>query len=629
MKRKIFLSAILTGMIPLIILFVFNRFRLNSLEKTVKQAFNQASSAFQNISQSNQATTREYNRINLSIGKITDNFSKLEQKTRLMIENDIIPLNREIKAQFENQGKLVADLVENFINTTINAKIQNDTIKQKINDQNKKFQQFLQSAMPENETLLTRAKKPFPVDKQFEMPFFEDYINDTLIQSVEKMGYKLAVYIEGSIKSSSFKDKNGELLPLPNVYNLKIKTAYEIILDRHYLLTYRELKDTLGFEIGRIVVALDVNDFMEAKLRRESETEAVKKEFSLLVQEHETVKQETADIGSLLSVKLEFTKNIIKKSLESLEQSLNKTVANNRQILKISLFVLGCALFLITFFSAYTAFSVAKPINRVIKNLTACSVQVSSVSLHMLNTSQTMAQSSSEQASTAEEMSSSLEKIASRTRQNAKNTSRTDRLMEDIKQLIETENNVINDLLSSMNEISQSSEDTFKIVKTIGDIAFQTNLLSLNASVEAARAGEAGAGFAVVSGEVRKLAGKAADAARTTSALIEGMVSRIKGGAEIVSRTYHNFSKLSEISSEIEKMVREIAVSSSEQVSGIEQMNKGGAEMDKMMQQNVSQAENASMVSEKLNIQAKQMQNAVNHLTTLIQGLRKEKEKTK
>ncbi len=113
---------------------------------------------------------------------------------------------------------------------------------------------------------------------------------------------------------------------------------------------------------------------------------------------------------------------------------------------------------------------------------------------------------------------------------------------------------------------------------------------------------------------------KAADAADNTSALIEAMVSRIRGGGEIVSRTYHNFLKISEISSEIENLMGEIAVSSDEQAYGIDQMNRGAAEMDKVMQQNVGQAENASLVSEKLNIQAKQMQDAVNHLTALIQG---------
>lgn len=236
-------------------------------------------------------------------------------------------------------------------------------------------------------------------------------------------------------------------------------------------------------------MALDINDFMEAKGRRESETEAVKKEFSLLVQEQETVKQETADTASLLSGKLEFTEHKIKESLESLKQSLNETAAHSRQIFSVSLFVLGCALFLVIFFSAYTALSVAKPINRVIKHLTACSVEVYSVSHHILNVSQTMAQSSSEQATTAEEMSSSLEEIASMTRQNAENTSRADRLMENINQLVETANNSMNEQICSMNEISQSSKDTFKIIETISEIAFQTNLLSLNASVEAARAG--------------------------------------------------------------------------------------------------------------------------------------------
>jgi len=165
-------------------------------------------------------------------------------------------------------------------------------------------------------------------------------------------------------------------------------------------------------------------------------------------------------------------------------------------------------------------------------------------------------------------------------------------------------------LTKSMEDISQSSVDISKIIKTIDEIAFQTNLLALNAAVEAARAGDAGKGFAVVAEEVRNLAQRSAEAAKDTASLIEETVSRVGEGSRLVSATADAFTQITENASSVGTLVNSVAVSSSEQASGIEQVKQANAEME-----NVTQTNSAS--TEELAAQAEEFLKVVRDLKSI------------
>jgi methyl-accepting chemotaxis protein len=264
--------------------------------------------------------------------------------------------------------------------------------------------------------------------------------------------------------------------------------------------------------------------------------------------------------------------------------------------------------------------SVVGPLNRIIEGLHEGTYQVTSASNQVSAASQSLAEGASEQAASIEETSSSLEEMSSMTKQNAGNAEQANTLMAEAKQVVGSANSSMTEMVSSMQEIREASEETSKIIKTIDEIAFQTNLLALNAAVEAARAGEAGAGFAVVADEVRNLALRAAEAAKNTSALIEGTTKKVQDGSALVERTNGEFSKVERSAMKVAELVGEIAAASREQAEGIDQVNVAVADMDKVTQQNAANAEESASASEEMNRQAEQMKAMVDELVALVGG---------
>jgi methyl-accepting chemotaxis protein len=290
--------------------------------------------------------------------------------------------------------------------------------------------------------------------------------------------------------------------------------------------------------------------------------------------------------------------------------------AMQKGILIIAVICFTCALLGSLYFSR----SLARPITRVAEGLSAGADQVASAADEVASASQSLAEGASEQAASIEETSSAMEEMASMTRQNASNANQANILITETSRVVQEANSSMGALTGSMQTISTASEETQKIIKTIDEIAFQTNLLALNAAVEAARAGDAGAGFAVVADEVRNLALRAAEAAGNTQVLIEGTVSKIKGGLDLVVGTANTFTQVMGEVQRIKALVGEVAAASNEQAQGIEQINKALAEMDKVVQQNAANAEESSAASEELTAQARYLTAFVGNLMSLTRG---------
>ncbi|MDM8524489.1 methyl-accepting chemotaxis protein [Desulfococcaceae bacterium HSG8] len=291
-----------------------------------------------------------------------------------------------------------------------------------------------------------------------------------------------------------------------------------------------------------------------------------------------------------------------------------------RVLARANLFITAVLVILVTVAILLIVRSIVRPIHQVIAGLIEASAQAAAVSSQVSAASQQLVRTSSEQSASVQETSASLEQVSSMIRQNSDNAVHADGLMKDTRKVVDQAAGSMSQLTISMEEMSASGRKTSKIIKTIDEIAFQTNLLSLNASIEAARAGEAGAGFAVVADEVRNLAIRAAREARNTAILIEDTTEKMKDGSEIARNANAIFSKVTETTAMASELLGKITASSYEQTRGIEQVNKAGADMERGIQQNTANAQDTASSSEEMDARAEQMKGFVQKLAGLIKG---------
>lgn len=224
---------------------------------------------------------------------------------------------------------------------------------------------------------------------------------------------------------------------------------------------------------------------------------------------------------------------------------------------------------------------------------------------------QMLSQGATEQASSVEELAATINELTSHVAQNADSASNATRTAEEVKDYAVESGKRMAEMLEAISNISDRSKEIGKIIKTIEDIAFQTNILALNAAVEAARAGEAGKGFAVVADEVRNLAGKSAEASNNTAEMIKESLKAVENGAVIADETAQSLKNVVEGVQGITQAIEDISASSGEQASSLSQVTIGIDQISGVVQTTSATAEESAASSEELSDQARKLKELV------------------
>jgi methyl-accepting chemotaxis protein len=281
----------------------------------------------------------------------------------------------------------------------------------------------------------------------------------------------------------------------------------------------------------------------------------------------------------------------------------------------------GSSVALLVVLTLFVVRSVPKPFAAVASRLAeAASANLDSAN-HIRSAATASAEDASAQAASLEETSASLEEMASRTKTNAENATRARQSARQTRQAAEAGSSDMTELSQAMDGIKAASDNISKIIKTIDEIAFQTNILALNAAVEAARAGEAGMGFAVVADEVRNLAQRSALAARETAERIEDSISRSRRGVELNSKVALALSEIVDRSRDLDSLIDGIATATSEQSEGLQQLTIAVSQIDQITQRNAASAEEGAAAAGELRSQADTLQGVVANLQSLVGGL--------
>jgi methyl-accepting chemotaxis protein/methyl-accepting chemotaxis protein-1 (serine sensor receptor) len=244
--------------------------------------------------------------------------------------------------------------------------------------------------------------------------------------------------------------------------------------------------------------------------------------------------------------------------------------------------------------------------------------QVARAATQMGSISQSLAQGASEQAVSLEQTSASSEQVNQMVQRNAASSREAASHTNDANRLLTEANAKLEQMLDSMRDISSSSERISKIIRVIDEIAFQTNILSLNAAVEAARAGEAGMGFAVVADEVRNLAQRCSQAAKDTSGLIEDSIQHAKTGKVRLDEVAGAMRQVTDSAIQVQRLSNEVNAGSEEQARAIEQISKAILQIQQVTQQTAASAEEGASAGAQMSAEAEHLQEAVSRMRAML-----------
>ncbi len=325
---------------------------------------------------------------------------------------------------------------------------------------------------------------------------------------------------------------------------------------------------------------------------------------------------ETKEALGEVQAGLRAAKATIDEHMMTDEAMLGAARAVRRDISLLGLFAQVAGVMVAVFLSRL----IIRSLSRIVDDMNRGSGQVAAAADQVSSASQSLAEGASEQASSLEETSAALQEMSATTKENAESAAEASSRAGEVQDLVSEGRQGMDRLSEAVVQIKANSDESAGIMKTIDEIAFQTNLLALNAAVEAARAGDAGKGFAVVAEEVRNLAQRSAEAARSTSALITQSQDNADRGVQLNEEVASMLDRISEGVGSMSRIIAGVGTASSEQARGVDEISRAVEQMDHVTQSNAANAEETASASEELSASASDLKAMVQDLVALMEG---------
>jgi len=606
--RLLWLAGISAGLI--VVLFIATRLT----DQKVDRAYQSIDNAQQTIQSAREA-------IDVS-AKLKDGINLVQQhamQLRLLEKTFLQSHQSDAKDKFDQTATELSDEVQKLNQTQINAEFQNyrkafterSTLQAEHDELNRQMTEPLKISTAQLDTIQTDLES-----KQSQKQMAGGRLSDDELEMLNVVRDCKIIFLKLQNLQQMFLSSGDQKY----VDEYKRMAGDEAVSDIRSLREFATTLNNTNYLKGSKMIVSSLGEFQKSIEKSLTDTAREKKLEQQLDTSGDAILKTTAaqlasaDENVLTQMNKASAANNQMQSARSDATAIKKSAADAVIIIVLA----GCFIYGGAF--AKIVVSINRSLRLTISDLNKSAHQTTAAANQVSSASQSLAEGASEQAASLEETSSSLEEMASMTKRNSENAQKANDLAKHARQAADKGVGDMQSMSAAMEAIKVSSDDIAKIIKTIDEIAFQTNILALNAAVEAARAGEAGMGFAVVADEVRNLAQRSAQAAKETAGKIEGAIAKTGQGVDISSKVAQTLNEIVTKVRQVDELVAEVASASREQTQGITQINTAVGQMDKVTQSNAANAEESAAAAEELNAQATVMKDSVTELLKLVGG---------